>query len=114
MPLSLIMPLSNSSSFRPFIVFVSVIANKNYFKLLSNGISLKDLTNYPLILQAPNSNSRCFLEDLGNKYKVSFSPTMEIASHSVIVELVKTDFGIGFEIKHCETLRFLKILFDFL
>lgn len=99
MPLSLIMPLSNSSSFRPFIVFVSVIANKNYSKLLSNGISLKDLTNYPLILQAPNSNSRCFLEDLGNKYKVSFSPTMEIASHSVIVELVKTDFGIGFTTK---------------
>lgn len=75
------------------------IANKNYSKLLSNDISLKELTNYPLILQAPNSNSRCFLEDLGNKYKVSFSPTMEIASHSIIVELVKAGFGIGFTTK---------------
>lgn len=72
-----------------------VVGNK-YFNLLDKKLSLKDLNNYPLILQNNGTNARDFLNKITNKYDVVLTPNMELASFSLVVEFTKIGYGIGY------------------
>ncbi len=71
------------------------IVNSNYKDLINKELSLKELNNYPLILQAKGSNTRAFLDNLTKQYGVILQPNMELTSYSLVVEFVKIGFGIG-------------------
>ena len=75
------------------------VVNNKYRDLIDKEISLKDLNNYPLILQAKGSNTREFLDNVTKKYDVILKPNIELATYSLIVEFSKIGFGIGYATK---------------
>ena len=75
------------------------IVNNKYKDMFDKQISLKDLNNYPLILQAKGSNTREHLDDFTKKFGVILKPNIELASYSLVVEFSKIGFGIGYATK---------------
>lgn len=75
------------------------VVNNKYKELMNKELSLKDLNNYPLILQAKGSNTREFLDNLAKKNNVILSPNIELASYSLVVEFSKIGLGIGYATK---------------
>ena len=75
------------------------IVNNKYKELLNKEISMKDLNNYPLILQSKESNTRKFLDNIAKENNVIFKPNIELASYSLVVEFSKIGLGIGYATK---------------
>ena len=75
------------------------VVNKKYKELLNRKVSLTELNNYPLILQAKGSNTREFLNDITEKYNIKLKPNIELASYSLVVEFSKIGLGIGYVTK---------------
>lgn len=75
------------------------VVNKSYNYLLNQELSIKDLNNYPLILQAHGGNTRDFLDNLSKQYGVILKPNIELASYSLVVEFAKFGLGIGYATK---------------
>lgn len=75
------------------------VVNESYFQLLNREVSLEEISNYPLILQSPNSNTRIFLDDYTKQYGITFKPNIELASYSLVVEFAKIGLGIGYVTK---------------
>ena len=75
------------------------IVNSNYKDIINKELSIKDLNNYPLILQAKESNTRKFIDNLANGYNVILKPNMELASYTLVIAFTKIGFGIGYATK---------------
>lgn len=75
------------------------VVNNTYKDLLNKQISLKELNNYPLILQSKGSNTRNFLDNYAKENNVTLKPNIELASYSLVVEFAKIGFGIGYATK---------------
>lgn len=72
------------------------VCNKKYYQKIKNNIKLKDLNNYPLIFQKSPSNTRNFLDNYLKSNKINLTPKMEVVSYNLIMDLVKSGFGIGY------------------
>ena len=77
----------------------SFVCNKNYPELIHKKISLEDISNYPLLLQHPDSNSRKMLDKFAEKNNVKLTSDMELSSHSLVIEFAKIGLGVGFTIE---------------
>lgn len=75
------------------------VVNNKYKDLINKEMSLNDLNNYPLILQARGSNTREFLDNIASENGVVLKPNIELASYSLVVEFSKIGFGIGYATK---------------
>lgn len=75
------------------------VVGKKYKSLAEKIISIKDLINYPLILQTKESNTRQFIDEIAEKNGVLFKPNMELASYSLVIDFTKIGFGIGYATK---------------
>lgn len=75
------------------------VVNNKYQDLIGKEIFLKDLNNYPLILQRKGSNTREFLDNIARKNGVILKPNIEVASYSLVVEFSKIGLGIGYVTK---------------
>lgn len=75
------------------------VVNSNYKELLNKEISIKELNNYPLILQAKGSNTREFLDNFAKANNVILKPNIELASYTLVVEFAKIGWGIGYATK---------------
>ncbi len=75
------------------------VVNNKYKDLTLKEVSLKDLNNYPLILQAKGSNTREFLDNMARENGVILKPNIELASYSLVVEFSKIGLGIGYATK---------------
>ena len=75
------------------------VVNNKYKDLTLKEVSLKDLNNYPLILQAKGSNTREFLDNIARENGVVLKPNIELASYSLVVEFSKIGLGIGYATK---------------
>ena len=75
------------------------IVNNKYKDLTHKEISLKELNNYPLILQAKGSNTREFIDNLARDNGFILKPNIELASYSLVVEFSKIGLGIGYATK---------------
>lgn len=75
------------------------VVNNKYKDLIGKEVSLKDLNNYPLILQAKGSNTREFLDNIARENGVVLKPNIELASYSLVVEFSKISLGIGYATK---------------
>ena len=62
------------------------VVNNKYQNLVDKKLSLKDLNNYPLILQAKGSNTRKFLDNIAEENGVILKPNIELASYSLVVD----------------------------
>lgn len=69
-------------------------------KPIKEKISIKELNNYPLILQDKNSNTRKFLDDFANKYEITLKPKIEIGSYYLVSEFSRIGLGIGYFTKN--------------
>mgnify|MGYP004586477707 FL=1 len=69
-------------------------------KPIKEKISIKELNNYPLILQDKNSNTRKFLDDFANKYEITLKPKTEIGSYYLVSEFSRIGLGIGYVTKN--------------
>ena len=74
----------------------SFVANKRFADLIDKEISIKDLNNYPLILQLKNSTTRTFVDDFAKEHGVILKPKMELASYGLVTEFTKIGLGIGY------------------
>lgn len=72
------------------------VVNDKFKELIGKEISMKDLNNYPLILQAKGSNTREFLDNIARQNNIVLEPNIELASYSLVVEFSKIGFGIGY------------------
>lgn len=75
------------------------IASSKYKDLIKMNLSLKDLNNYPLILQAKPSNTRAFLDNYAKENDVTLKPNIELTSYSLVVEFTKIGLGVGYATK---------------
>ena len=75
------------------------VVNSDYKDLLDKELSIKDLNNYPLIVQTKGSSARTYLDMLLDKYDAKINPSMELASYALVVEFSKIGFGIGYVTK---------------
>lgn len=75
------------------------VVNNHYKELITKDLSMKDLNNYPLILQIKGSNTREFLDNIAQKNNVILKPNIELASYSLVVEFAKIGLGIGYVTK---------------
>lgn len=69
-------------------------------KPIKEKISIKELNNYPLILQDKNSNTRKFLDDFANKYEITLKPKIEIGRYYLVSEFSRIGLGIGYVTKN--------------
>lgn len=72
------------------------VYNPLYFKDEIN--NFKDLNNYPLILQKPESNSRKLLDHLALQNNTLLTPKIETVSQELVTEFTHIGLGIGFVI----------------
>lgn len=75
------------------------VVNNNYKELVNKDLSMKDLNNYPLILQIKGSNTREFLDNFARENNVILNPNIELASYSLVVEFARIGLGIGYATK---------------
>lgn len=75
------------------------VGNKKYFEITKGKVTLEELNQYPLLFQKAPSNTRKYLEDYLKANKVMLSPNMEIVSYNLIMDFIKSGFGIGYATK---------------
>lgn len=61
-----------------------------------DGISLKELSRYPLVCLEENSTTRIILDRFYKLQGLTMSPSFEFGSIEVILEAVKANMGVGF------------------
>ena len=73
------------------------VANSNlYNDIKGKKISIKELTNLPLVLQSDVSSSRKFLNSICKKNKILLNNSYELESYDLVLAFVKAGLGIGF------------------
>ncbi len=72
------------------------VGNKKYYELTKGHIRLEELNNYPLLFQKSPSNTRAFLNNYLSENKIKLTPKTEIVSYNLIMDFVKSGFGIGY------------------
>lgn len=73
------------------------VANSNFYNdLKGEKISIKELTNLPLVLQSDVSSSRKFLNSICKKNKILLNNSYELESYDLVLAFVKAGLGIGF------------------
>ncbi len=75
------------------------VGNKKYYELTKGKIKLEELNDYPLLFQKSPSNTRTFLNNYLNANNVKLIPKAEIVSYNLIMDFVKSGFGIGYATK---------------
>lgn len=71
------------------------VVNDSYKELTKNPISIKELKNYPIILQTKGSNSRDFIEKIEEDNGIIFNNNIESSSYTLISEFAKMGLGVG-------------------
>ena len=64
--------------------------------LATTPISIKDINNYPLILQSKNSNAREYVDNFALSNGVILKPSIELSGFQLVVEFTRIGFGIGY------------------
>lgn len=75
------------------------VGNKKYFDMCNGNLTLEQLNNYPLLFQKSPSNTRQYLDSYLKNNNVILNPKTEIVSYNLIMEFIKSGFGIGYATK---------------
>lgn len=72
------------------------VGNKKYYDLTKEKTTLNNLKSFPLIFPNSSSNSRIYLNKYLKDNNVDLKPKLEVVSYNLIVDLIKSGFGIGY------------------
>ena len=72
------------------------VANKDYQFLKDKELSIKDISEYPLVLLSKGANTRYFLDDYTSSLGINLEAFAEPTSFSLVVEFAKLGLGIGY------------------
>lgn len=78
--------------------YIFVCGNK-YKELFNRVIDVKELINYPILLQKEPSNSRISAIEYFKNNNIKINACMNIASSNLLVDFVKLGYGIGYVTK---------------
>lgn len=73
-----------------------LIGGSSYSFLKNKTVSLKELTDYPLVCLGENTMTYRFYEDFYRSNKLTLNPELEAATTDQILPMIKNDLGIGF------------------
>ncbi len=88
------------------------VGNKRYYDLTRGKVKLEELQNFPLLFQKNPSNTRKFLDKFLNTNHVLLRPKTEIVSYNLIMDFIKSGFGIGYATKEFIKEDLNKTLFE--
>ncbi len=72
-----------------------IVASNAFPELKNKTISLKDLNNYPILIQRPPSTSRDTFDHFCQENNIQLTSAIEIASSSLLEDFVKIGLGVG-------------------
>lgn len=72
------------------------VGNKKYYDLTNGSLKLEELNQYPLLFQKLPSNTRTYLNQYLHDNDVALFPQLEVVSYNLIMDLVRSGFGIGY------------------
>ena len=75
------------------------VGNREFYEKTKGKLRLKELEKYPLVTQKKPSNTREILDQYLKKNRVSVKIENEIVSYSLVMDFVKSGFGIGYATK---------------
>jgi len=73
-----------------------LVGNKNYEYLKNKTINIKDINNYPIIMNAKGSTTRNYIDQICNKENITLKPKMELASTTLVTNFINSGHGLGF------------------
>lgn len=73
-----------------------LIGGASYSFLKDKAVSLKELTDYPMVCLGENTMTYRFYEDFYRSNKLTLNPELEAATTDQILPMIKNDLGIGF------------------
>lgn len=76
------------------------ISSYDFSELKNREVTLKELSEYPLVLQSTNSNTRKFIDKIASENDIKLNSIMDLASYSLVIEFAKIGMGIGFVTKN--------------
>ena len=71
------------------------VSGERYKKAADYKISLKELTEYPLLLLEKTSNTRRSIDDFSKAHGITLEPEIELGSIDLLVQFAKTGLGIA-------------------
>ena len=72
------------------------VSNKDLYKNIKQPIPLKDLLNYPILLQREPSNSYLSAKKLFSENNLQINSKLDIGSSSLLIDFTKIGYGIGY------------------
>lgn len=75
------------------------VCGKKYKEQIKGALTVEELTDLPLILLEPKSNSRNYIERYMLDRGVKVKPEIELGSHELLLEFAKINLGISCVIK---------------
>jgi DNA-binding transcriptional LysR family regulator len=76
-----------------------LIGGEKYGSLAKRGLSIQELTDYPLMLLENESTTRRYINAYAEKNGVSFSPVIELGSSDLLVRFTRINLGLAFVIR---------------
>ena len=75
------------------------VTSDKYIELKNKKVNIKELINYPILLQKTPSNSRNSVDNYFKENNIKMTPTMNIASSNLLVDFISLGYGIGYVTK---------------
>ena len=94
--------LSNAQNIRVINEFRDVfVANRQYFPLEGQKVSLEKLQTYPILMVDRKSTTSEFLHHIFQKHQLDLVPEIEISSNDLLIDLARIGLGIAFVPDFC-------------
>lgn len=94
--------LVNSQKYNVISEFHDVfVANKKYFDLENQVVSLQELQPYPILMLDRKSTTSEFLHNLFQKQQLDLVPEIELSSNDLLIDLARIGLGIAFVPDFC-------------
>ena len=77
------------------------IANRNYFNLENQKLTLRQLLNYPILMLDRKSTTSEFLHALFQQHQLDLVPEIELSSNDLLLDLASIGLGIAFGPDYC-------------
>ncbi len=73
-----------------------LVGNKNYEYLKNKTIDIKDINDYPIIMNAKGATTRNYIDRICNQENITLKPKMELASTTLVTNFISSGYGLGF------------------
>ena len=94
--------LRNISHVRRIHTFRDVfVANESFSSLKGKKLSLKELSDHPILMLNKNSTTSEFLHSLFQEHQLDLIPEIELSSNDLLIDLANLGLGIAFVPDYC-------------